>query len=166
MAQRRANIRRTTTLKQPNSNNQGTAHQPSPHALTDLHLSPVIPASLHRHSRVGGNLQGGARCPRHCGLDPQSRGEDWAAVILALRQYPQGGVTTRQTNQSPSHLMGEDQSLSQCLTREQRVKNDALHRPNPENPPHRHSRVGGPFIRTRTIWRLRLCAASAHAGTA
>ena len=27
-----------------------------------------------RHSRVGGNLQGGARQPRHCGLDPQSRG--------------------------------------------------------------------------------------------
>ena len=36
------------------------------------------------------------RPPRHCGLDPQSRGADWAAVILASRQYPQGGVTTRQ----------------------------------------------------------------------
>ena len=32
-----------------------------------------------------------------------------AAVILALRQYPQGGVTTRQHQpSSPSPLMGEE----------------------------------------------------------
>ena len=53
---------------------------------------------------------------RHCGLDPQSRGEGDGPVILASRQYPQG--------------------------------------------PYRHSRVGGPFIRTRTIRWQHLSAAS------
>ena len=34
------------------------------------------------------------------------------AVMLALRQYPQGGATTRQTNhQSPSPLMGEESKV-------------------------------------------------------
>ena len=59
-----------------------------------------------------------ARRPRHCGLDPQSRGEGPGraynkpkptarSVILALRQYPQGRATTRQHNQpNPLSLDG------------------------------------------------------------
>ena len=85
--------------------------------------SLVTPANPHRHSRVGGNPQGGMRGPtsqnnrpsplsldgrgikgegendasassRHCGLDPQSRGEG-------------AGLTTRQHNRpNPLSLDG------------------------------------------------------------
>ena len=45
--------------------------------------------------------------PRHCGLDPQSRGAVDQPVILASRQYPQGGVATSQNNQqNPLSLDG------------------------------------------------------------
>ena len=50
-------------------------------------------------------------------------------VILALRQYPQGGDDNKpkQPTESPSPLMGEEsKSLSQCLTRDQRVKQDSI----------------------------------------
>ena len=45
-------------------------------------------------------------------------------------------LTKQKTTISPSPLTREDQSLSQCLTREQRVKQDNTNLP-------RHSRVGG-----------------------
>ena len=42
---------------------------------------------------------------RHCGLDPQSRGQcHGAAVILALRQYPQGGAYNKTTQPYPLSL--------------------------------------------------------------
>ena len=88
-------------------------------------------ATTHRHSRVGGNPQGGVRRPvilafrqypqrgdtltkrgpdmttRHCGLDPQSRGAACDAD------------ETRQSNhQYPLSLHERNHSLSQCLTLE------------------------------------------------
>ena len=87
---------------------------------------------------IAGKL-GGYAPHRHCGLDLQSRGEARAAVILASRQYPQGGVTTRQHNQSIALSLDERGIKGEG-------DNDAEHRPNHVNPrqhQHRHSRVGG-----------------------
>ena len=76
--------------------------------------------------------------PRHVIADliRNPEGQGMVVVILALRQYPQGGRVTRVNNTtqptiSPSPLMEEDQSLSQCLTREQRVKQANSNQPRP-----------------------------------
>ena len=87
------------------------------------------------------------RPPRHCGLDPQSRGEG------------QGIQQGQHNRQNPLSLDGIGPKPVPVPDTGAEGEQD-----NPTQ--DRHSRVGGPFIGTRTIRRLRLCAASAHAGTA
>ena len=59
------------------------------------------PLSLDGRGIKGEGENDASASSRHCGLDPQSRGEGWGIptrqhnrhrpVILASRQYPQGG---------------------------------------------------------------------------
>ena len=68
---------------------------------------PPIPLSLDGRGIKGEGENDADASSRHCGLDPQSRGAGCvAAVILASRQYPQGGATTRQHNHIPLSLDG------------------------------------------------------------
>ena len=96
----------------------------------DNHPSPVILALRQYpqggHTTSQNNLQNpppplmGEESKPVPVLDTGAKGETrqtTPAVILALRQYPQGGATTSQNNhQSHSPLTAEDQSLSQHLT--------------------------------------------------
>ena len=75
-----------------------TINTPSPLMAEDQSLSQC----LTREQRVNNDAPASSR---HCGLDPQSRGEgsgnntnQHRPVILASRQYPQGGATTIQNN--------------------------------------------------------------------
>ena len=70
------------------------------------------------------------------------------SVILASRQYPQGGAYNNPTPAIyPSPLMGEEsKSLSQCLTRDQRVN-----KPTPTSPGPVIADLTRPFIGTRMM---------------
>ena len=132
----------------------------------NLYLSPIpechsprpSPSFPRRRETTGQGIQQAQtnHQHRHTGFKAVSTGRcnnntnQHRTVILASRQYPQGGgcAGKQQANttintpsplmgeeskarvikptQSPSPLMAEDQSLSQCLTREQRVK--TMHR--------------------------------------
>ena len=70
------------------------------------------------------------RNPEVKGVRGDNKTKQPLTVILALRQYPQGGEDNDGQPSSPSSLTEEDQSLSQCLTRDLCKTN-------------RHSRVGG-----------------------
>ena len=123
------------------------------------------PTSPHRHSRLGGNPQGGratraskttqTESPsplmgeeskvrvktthhhRHVIADliRNPEGRCWVAVILASRQYPNGGATAspKQPINSSLPRREKNQSLSQCLTLESEGENDAQNGHNPEN---------------------------------
>ena len=82
----------------------------------------VIPSVPHRHSRVGGNLCGRLRRPRHCGLDPQSRG----AVSRGGRHTGFKAVSTGQG--TPTHTHPRNSSHPHC------------------NPPHPCNKTSHPNI--------------------
>ena len=102
----------------------------------NLRKPTAIPCVPHRHSRVGGNPQGGVRPARHTGFKAVSTGFKAVSIERCntssqssksphrhsrVGGNPQGGSVTRvnkskTTAKIPSPLMAEGQSLSQCLT--------------------------------------------------
>ena len=86
---------------------------PSCWTWSSIHSIPTVIPDLFQHPQ---------RPYRHTGFKAVSTG--WGVTRESKPKQPP---------ESPSPLMGEDQSLSQCLTREQRVN---------KTTPSRHSRLG------------------------
>ena len=90
-----------------------------PHLITYSRGWATMPKYPHNHAQVSSQS-----------MQPR-------LVIADLIRNPEvkGGAYNK-TNQppSPSPLMAEDQSLSQCLTLGAEGENDVPHRPNPANP--------------------------------